>query len=293
MMSRYFLRFSLAFSALLVVLFVAACGPSAAPAPTAAPAKPAAAPTTAPAAPAPTTAPMAAPTKAPAAAPTAAPKASTPEWPTKAVSLVTHTNPGSGGDIFIRATGKAAEQVWKQPIAYENRAGGSGAVAFLYTFQQKPDGYTLLGETPTLITAPMTNKMPVDVSNFTPVARMAIDPMVIYVQYDSPYNNMKDLVDDAKANPGKIRVGGGSIGSTDHFMVAQVISSAGINMEYVPFDSGAEVVTAVAGGHIAAGAGEYGEVLPQIDAEEVEGAGHRHEQPVGGCRGEADESPGS
>lgn len=256
-MSRHFLRLSLVFSVLLLVLLAAACGGGAAPAPTAAPAKPAAAPTTAPAA--------AAPTKAPAAA---APK-ETVKWPTKAVTFITHTNPGAGGDLFNRAVAKAAEKVWGQPVVVENRPGGSGANAFIALKNAKPDGYTLMGQTPTLITATMTNKMPVTYKDFPPVARMVIDIMVLYAKADAPWKDGKAFFDDAKANPGKLRVGGGSVGSTDNFMVDQAELSSGGKIEYVPFESGAEVVAAVAGGHIAAGAGEYAEILPQVEAKKL------------------------
>ena len=260
-MSRHFLRLSVVFSALLLVLLAAACGGGAAPAPTAAPAKP----TAAPAAAAPT---AAAPAAAAPTAPAAAPK-ETVKWPTKAVTFITHTNPGAGGDLFNRAVGKAAEKVWGQPVVVENRPGGSGANAFIALKNAKPDGYTLMGQTPTLITATMTNKMPVTYKDFPPVARMVIDIMVLYAKADAPWKDGKAFFDEAKANPGKLRVGGGSVGSSDNFMVDQAELSSGGKIEYVPFESGAEVVAAVAGGHIAAGAGEYAEILPQVEAKKL------------------------
>ena len=241
---------------------LAACASPAAPAPTKAPEAPKPAATTppAPAAPAPTTA-LAAP------APTTAPAAV--KWPTRNVVFVTHTNPGAGGDLFNRAMAKPAEKVWGVSVAVENRAGASGANALIYVKSQKPDGYTLLGITPTIISAPMTSKMPVSDADFTPVCRMVIDIMVLYTRYDAPYQNAKDIVADAKANPGKQKWGGGAVGSTDNYMCDQAIKSAGIQVEYVPFESGAEVITAVAGGHVTAGAGEYGEIIPQIDAKKL------------------------
>lgn len=261
-MSRRFLWLSLAFSAMLVVLLVAACGQAA----PSAPAAPKAAPTTAPAAPA--AAPKAAATSAPAApaAPTAAPAAQKVEWPTKSVTFTTHNNPGAGGDLFNRAVAKAAEPIWKQSVVVENRSGGSGANAFIHLSQAKPDGYTLHGQTPTIITATLTNKMPVMWSDFTPVARMLVDTMVLYAHKDSPWKDGKEFFEAAKTE--KLKVGGGSIGSSDNWMVDQAIVSTGAsaNVEYVPFDSGAEVVAAVAGGHVHAGAGEYAEILPQIEA---------------------------
>jgi putative tricarboxylic transport membrane protein len=263
-MARHFLRPSLLLSALLIALLAVACG-GAAPAPTQAPAKPAAAePTKAPAAPA-----------APTAAPAAAPAASTVKWPTKPVVFITHTSPGGGGDIFNRAVAKAAEKPWGQPVAVENRTGASGANAFIATRDAKPDGYTLMGQTPTLITATLMNKMPVMWSDLQPVAQVSMDIMILYVKYDAPYKDAKELVAAAKASPTKQRWGGGSVGSTDNWLVDQVLFSQGLKdkVEYVPFEGGGDVVTAVAGGQIVAGVGEFGEMAPAIDAKKIKVVG--------------------
>lgn len=262
-MSRLFTRLSIVLSALLVVLLaVVACSSPAAPSPTAAPAKPAAAPTTAPASGAAPAA--AAPTAAAAAAPAA-------KWPTKPVIFITHTSPGGGGDLFNRAVAKAAEKPWGQPVAVENRTGASGANAFIATRDAKPDGYTLMGQTPTLITATMLNKMPVTWSDLTPVARLVTDTMILYVKYDSTFKDAKELTAAAKTASSKQRWGGGSVGSTDQWLVYQVLLSTGLmdKVEYVPFEGGGDVVTAVAGGQIIAGVGELGEMAPAIDAKKI------------------------
>jgi len=115
----------------------------------------------------------------------------------------------------------------------------------------------------------MTNKMPVTYKDLPPIARLVIDIMVLYAKADAPWKDGKAFFDEAKANPGKLRVGGGSVGSSDNFMVDQAELSSGGKIEYVPFESGAEVVAAVAGGHIAAGAGEYAEILPQVEAKKL------------------------
>ncbi len=260
-MSRYCLSFSLAVSALLAVFLATACGGGTAPAPTAAPAKPAAAPAA-------TSAPAAA---APAAAATTAPAAATVKWPTKPVVFITHNSPGGGGDLFNRAVGKAGEKPWGQPVAVENRTGASGANAFIATRDAKPDGYTLHGQTPTLITVTMTNKMPVMWSDLLPIARLSMDMMILYVKYDSPYKDAKELVAAAKSGATKQRWGGGAVGSTDNWLVDQILFAQSLksNVEYVPFEGGGDVVTAVAGGQIMAGVGELGEMRPSIDAKKI------------------------
>ena len=248
-MSRLFLRFSVILSALLVVLLAVACS-SAAPAPS------------------PTQAPAAA---APAAAPTTAPAASAVKWPTRNVTFVTHTSPGGGGDLFNRAMAKAAEKPWGVAVGVENRTGGSGANAFIATRDAKPDGYTLMGQTPTLITATLMNKMPVTWSDLQPVAQVSTDIMILYVKYDSPIKDAKELVAAAKSGSSKQRWGGGSVGSTDQWLVDQIRLDQKLQdkVEYVPFEGGGDVVTAVAGGQIMAGVGELGEMNPSIDAKKI------------------------
>lgn len=251
----------------MFVLLAAACS-SPAPAPTAAPAKPAAAPTSALAAPA-----APAPTKAPAAAPasTAAPAPAAVKWPTRNVVLITHTSPGGGGDIFNRAMAKAAEKPWGVSVAVENRTGASGANAFIATRDAKKDGYTLMGQTPTVITATMMNKMPVLWSDLQPVAQVSMDMMILYTKFDAPHKDAKELVAAAKSGATKQRWGGGSVGSTDNWLVDQILLAQNIKdkVEYVPFEGGGDVVTAVAGGQIIAGVGEYGEMVGAIDAKKI------------------------
>ncbi|GEM_PF-157789 len=266
-MERHYQRVSLTVTALLILSVVAACSAPAA-APTQAPAKPAASAAAVPAASTKALDPAVAATEVPVAASNAAPKAEV-KWPTKAVTFITHTNPGAGGDLFNRVVGKAAEKMFGQAVVVENRAGGSGANAFIALKNAKPDGYTLMGQTPNLIIAPMTNKMPVTYKDFVPVCRMVIDTMVLYVKTDASWNDGKTFFDGAKANPGKLRVGGGSVGGADNFMTDQAELSTGGKIEYVPFESGAEVIAAVAGGHIAAGVGEYAEILPQVEAKKL------------------------
>ncbi len=265
-MARSILRLWLVVPALLIALLAVACG-GAAPAPTQAPAKPAAA--------EPTKAAAAAPAAAPTSAPAAAPAAAAVKWPTKSVVFITHTSPGGGGDIFNRAVAKAAEKPWGQSVVVENRTGASGANAFIATRDAKPDGYTLMGQTPTVITATMTNKMPVLWSDLQPVAQVSMDIMILYVKYDAPYKDAKELVAAAKASPNKQRWGGGSVGSTDNWLVDQIVLSQDLKskVEYVPFEGGGDVVTAVAGGQIVAGVGEYGEMAPSIDAKKIKVVG--------------------
>ncbi|MDD2453819.1 MAG: tripartite tricarboxylate transporter substrate-binding protein, partial [Synergistaceae bacterium] len=75
-------------------------------------------------------------------------------YPTKPVVLVYHSQAGSGGDIFLRNMGKAIEKVMGQPIIVENRTGGGGSNAWVYSKNSKPDGYTLLGISSSVIAGP-------------------------------------------------------------------------------------------------------------------------------------------
>jgi hypothetical protein len=132
------------------------------------------------------------PTKVPASPtpvpPTAVPTPAT-KFPEKPVTLVVHASAGGGSDIFARTLAAAfeKEKIWSQPIAVENRAGGSGAVAFAYVFGKKGDPYFLLTAVTSFMTTPMLQAATVNFTykDFTPIANFAFDEYMLMVKADS------------------------------------------------------------------------------------------------------------
>ncbi|HSK68686.1 MAG TPA: tripartite tricarboxylate transporter substrate binding protein [Candidatus Limnocylindria bacterium] len=188
------------------------------------------------------------------------------EYPEKTVEVVYHSSIGSGGDIMLRqfdraladaaAAGKTKHVGW----VINNMPGGSGAVSWNYVTQAKPDGYTLLGISSTILTSPLLNGLDVNYEDFTPIAMMLIDPMVIAVPGNSPFNTFEELIADAKANPGMQAWAGGVAGELGFVAGLEVMKYFGVQVNLVPFEGGGDAAASLMGGHLTAAIGEFAEL---------------------------------
>ncbi|MFZ7104073.1 MAG: Bug family tripartite tricarboxylate transporter substrate binding protein [Peptococcaceae bacterium] len=190
-------------------------------------------------------------------------------WPTKEIEVVYHSKAGSGGDIFLRAMGKAAEPMLGQPWVVNNLTGASGANAWDYVAKAAPDGYTILGMSSTIVTSPLQNKMPISYQDFDPVAMMFIDPIVIFVPADSPYQTLGEMIEAARQEPGKLKWAGGTAGNIEFVGARELMKVADFKASLVPFEGGGDAVVSVLGGHLDAGIGEYAEMKASVEAGKI------------------------
>ena len=150
------------------------------------------------------------------------------DYPDKKVELVVAFKPGGGSDTFARAFAQYGQKYLGQPIFVVNRAGGAGAIGFNYGAMAKPDGYTVTLAVTTLTIAPhITKGYPVTIKNFKPLALLAVVPSCISVPADSKYKNLDDFIKEAKARPGKVRLGTAGTGSPWHLSGAALAKAAG------------------------------------------------------------------
>lgn len=191
-------------------------------------------------------------------------------YPTKQVELVAWASPGGGSDIMCRAFSKAAEGIIPQPLFVVNKKGGGGAVGMAYVQGRPADGYTLLGITNNLLYTPLSNKdFQFSYKDFVPIIMWGYDPKCIAVAANSPYKTIEDLVAAAKGTPGKVKIGTFGPGTDDHVTGYMLGKTAGVQLGFVPFDSGGEILAALLGGHIGAQVTEVAEVKSQMDAGKV------------------------
>jgi tripartite-type tricarboxylate transporter receptor subunit TctC len=190
-------------------------------------------------------------------------------YPTKPVTLVTHSSVGAGGDIFLRNLAKHLEGIVTAPIVVENRSGGSSARAVSYVATSPHDGYILYGSTPTMLQTPILNTTPHSFLNLQPVANVFFDPMILYVKNDSSWKTLTDIVNAAKQRPGTIRFGAATPGSVEHMIAHQIQKVAKIQVQPVTFEGGGDLLLAVLGGHVDLGVGEFAEVASQVQAGQV------------------------
>ncbi len=227
-------------------LMLAACTP-AAPAPTAVPTK-------APAAPAPTkapepTKPAAQPTAQPAAQPTAVPKSSFPEKG-KTITIIVPYEPGGPTDVMSRLALPRLERELGVPVQVVNKPGASSQVGVTEMVKSKPDGYTIgMWNVPTILTVYLDpeRKPAFGRKDLQPLAIMVQEPAFFAVKKDSPIQTLKDLVDRAKAEPGKLTYGTAGYLAINHQTAMKFERLAGVKMAAVHFNGTAPLATGLLG----------------------------------------------
>lgn len=195
----------------------------------------------------------------------------TAAYPTKSIELVVPFAAGGGSDIMARSLVKVImdNKYSSQPVVVNNKPGGSGSIGYAYTAEKKGDPYIIASVSSSFYTAPLMGKSPVSYKDFTPICGLAMDTLLLVVREDSKYKSVKDIVDDAKARPKGVSVGGTSGTSDDAVMFYAFQSKTGAEMKYVPFNSGGEVMTSLLGGHIDIVWVNPGEALGHLEAKKV------------------------
>jgi tripartite-type tricarboxylate transporter receptor subunit TctC len=169
-------------------------------------------------------------------------------------------------DIVMRALADSASRVLGQTVLIENRPGASGMLGPNELVKAAPDGYTLSQLTIGVARLPHMQKMNFDpLKDFTYIACLTGYTFGIVVRADSPFKTVKDLVDYARANPGKFSYGSTGNGTTPHLAVEEFASKAGISLNHVPFKGSSDGLQALLGGHINAHSDATG-WAPQVDA---------------------------
>ncbi len=188
------------------------------------------------------------------------------DYPEKPVTLVCWSSAGSGHDLMARMIAKVGEKYLGQPIVVVNKQGGSGRVAMSYVLNQRPDGHVLLTNTRSMTLRFREPNARVTVDDFTYISRVVSAPFVIVVNKDSPFQTIDDLFTHARANPGKVNIGGYSIKSVDESLAGEIEAAVGIDLNYVPYRGGKEPVVAVLGGHIDVAIANPSEMITNYEA---------------------------
>jgi tripartite-type tricarboxylate transporter receptor subunit TctC len=187
-----------------------------------------------------------------AAAVAVAPQASAQGYPTKPVHMIISFTPGSATDIVGRVVSAKLAEIWGQPVIPENKSGAGGVIGSQAVANAAPDGYTLLINSAAHSVNPaIYAKLPYDTAkDFTDIAPLAVQPNVLVVAANSPYKTLMDLINFAKANPGKLNFGHAGVGSGTHLNTEKLLSQAGVQATVVPFKGTPEVVAAILSGSV-------------------------------------------
>jgi tripartite-type tricarboxylate transporter receptor subunit TctC len=178
-------------------------------------------------------------------------------YPTKPISILVVFGPGGSSDTMTRVLSSKAEKMLGQPISVENNGGGGGTVGLGIIAKARPDGYKIaqcvsIG----LIGIPQFRAVTYTLDDFVPIMQYATGETGLAVRADAPFKTLKEFVEYAKKNPGKVTYSTTAIGSTTHLVMEYIGKKEGITWTHVPFPGFADCVTALLGGHVTAVSGD-------------------------------------
>ncbi len=172
-------------------------------------------------------------------------------WPSKPVKFIVPFPPGGATDISARMIGQKLGEMWGQTVVIENRGGAGGGVGATEAARAAPDGYTLFFPSGSVVTANqhIYAKMSYDPEkDFVPVTNVVSGAQVLVVPASSPYKTTKEVIDAARASPGKLTFGHAGIGSQTHLAAENFVNSAKVDAVSVPYKGEGPALVGLVGG---------------------------------------------
>lgn len=172
-------------------------------------------------------------------------------WPSKPVKFIVPFPPGGATDISARMIGQKLGEMWGQTVVIENRGGAGGGVGATEAARATPDGYTLFFPSGSVVTANqhIYAKMSYDPErDFVPVTNVVSGAQVLVVPANSPYKTTKELIDAARATPGKLTFGHAGIGSQTHLAAENFVNAAKVDAVSVPYKGEGPALVGLVGG---------------------------------------------
>jgi tripartite-type tricarboxylate transporter receptor subunit TctC len=194
-------------------------------------------------------------------------QASAQSYPERRITFVVPYPAGGATDVVARLLANKLQESWKQTVLVENKSGGGGVVGNDYVAKAQPDGYTVLIGITQIIQAPsLVSKLSYDVfKDLAPVTQIALSTIVLVVPEQQPIKSVKELIDYAKANPGKPY---GTFGNatTSHLYAELLKKNAGIDMTHVPYRGSAPLTNDLLNNTVTAAFQDLTTASPQIKA---------------------------
>jgi tripartite-type tricarboxylate transporter receptor subunit TctC len=175
--------------------------------------------------------------------------------PTRPIEFVIPAGTGGGADQMARLIAGVAEKhkLSPRPIVVVNKSGGAGAEGFLYVKGKKGDPHTIIITLSNLFTTPLAQGTPFSWKDLTPVARLALDRFILWVNAETPYKTAKEYIAAAKERSGgdkRMNMGGTGTAQEDQIITIQLEQGTGVKFNYVPFKGGGEVCVNLVGKHV-------------------------------------------
>ena len=172
--------------------------------------------------------------------------------PTKPIELVIPAGTGGGADQMARLIAGLAEKhkLSPRPIIAVNKSGGAGAEGFLHVKGKKGDAHPIVITLSNLFTTPLHTGIPFSWKDLTPVARIALDEFILWVNAETPYKTAREYIAAVKEKNGAMKMGGTGAAQEDQIITIQIEQALGVKFIYVPFKGGGEVCVNLVGKHV-------------------------------------------
>lgn len=179
------------------------------------------------------------------------------QYPTKPINVLVTFAAGGTMDISTRALASKAEKFLGQPFVITNNGGGGGTVGLGIVAKERPDGYHLVAPTSSgFVRIPHFRPVAYKLEDFVPIMHFGAPQSGLVVRADSPWKSLKEFVEYAKHNPGKVTYGTLGVGSAMQHAMEYIAKKEGIQWTHVPYPGSAPALTALLGGHITAQSGD-------------------------------------
>jgi putative tricarboxylic transport membrane protein len=172
--------------------------------------------------------------------------------PNKPVEFVVPAGSGGGADQMARFISPIVSKykLCPTPWIVINKSGGAGAEGFMYVKGKKGDPNTVIITLSNLFTTPLATGVPFSWKDLTPIARLALDYFVLWVNAEAPYKTVKEYLDAVKKEPGKFMMGGTGTAQEDQIITIMMEQAFGVKFTYVPFKGGGDVAVELVGKHV-------------------------------------------
>jgi tripartite-type tricarboxylate transporter receptor subunit TctC len=173
-------------------------------------------------------------------------------YPAKSVKLIVTYPPGGSSDLMARILAQKLSELWGQPVIVESKPGAAGSIGMEFAARQPADGYTfVIGNLGPVTVNPILSKVPYDVErDFVPVSLISTGPNILVVNPKTPVKTLGELIEYARANPGKLNFGSSGPGSVAHLSGEMFKNLANLDIAHIAYKGGILSVQDLLAGHV-------------------------------------------
>jgi tripartite-type tricarboxylate transporter receptor subunit TctC len=195
-------------------------------------------------------------------------------YPNRPITMIVPFPPGGIADITGWPLAIAMAKTLGQNVVVENKAGAGGAVGHAYVAKAKPDGYTIMTALSSIVVIPEADKVngrpaTYQMSDFTSIALISADPTILLVPANAPWKTLKELIDDARSQPGKISYASSGVYGTIHTCFEMLAQAANVKLLHVPYKGGGPAMVALLAGETNLGAQSPGVANAHLKAGKI------------------------